>query len=134
MKLGERIRALRKKKYTQEELAELVGVHVNTLIRWEHGDRNPTADKLQALADALGTSMQCLLSETGDPQPIAKNTPDNEPNLLDSPHPYTQAQTVNRGMLIYDLGNGKKIELPPTEASYKFLRDIAIHATQTAAV
>ena len=38
MKLGEKIKALRKGKYTQEKLAELIDVHVNTLLRWERGE------------------------------------------------------------------------------------------------
>ncbi len=43
MTLGERIRTARKEKYTQEELAEMIGVHVNTLRRWERGERSPDA-------------------------------------------------------------------------------------------
>ena len=117
MNLGERIRDLRKKKYTQEELAELVGVHVNTLIRWEHGDRNPTADKLQALANALGTSMESLLSDTGDPAPqiihIRNETP-AERSVIEK----------NRGVLTYTSKNGDRVELPDTDKGYELFREI----------
>ncbi|MBQ4431279.1 MAG: helix-turn-helix transcriptional regulator [Synergistaceae bacterium] len=129
MKLGERIRGLRKKKYTQEELAERLGVHVNTIVRWERGERMPTADKLKALADILGTTPSELLSSE-DSQSLANK---NESALPLSPQPYTQEQ-INKGMLVYTLSNGEKIELPPIQASYDFLRDMAIHAARTAVV
>lgn len=132
MKLGEKIKALRKKKYTQEELADRLGIHVNTLVRWERGDRNPTADKLKELASVLGTTANYLLDETDDPTPTAGNASINEHVASGDTTPYTQAQTVNRGMLIYDLGNGKKIELPPTKDSYDFLREIASRAAHVA--
>ena len=128
MKLGEKIRALRKGKYTQEELAERLGMHINTIVRWERGDRMPTADKLKALADVLGTTPSELLS-VDDSQPSVKN----ESALSMSPQPYTQEQ-INKGMLVYTLSNGEKIELPPIQASYDFLRDMAIHAARTAVV
>ena len=134
MTLGEKIRVLRKGKYTQEELAYRIGVHVNTLIRWEHDDRTPTTDKLKMLADALGTTPSDLLS-ADDLQLIRETAPkDDMADLGVEVVPYTQAQTVNRGMLIYDLGNGKKMELPPTEASYNFLRDIALRTASVAVV
>lgn len=123
MTLGEKIKALRKGKYTQEKLAERVGVHTNTLIRWEHGDRSPTADKVKELADALGTTPDYLLADSGELPPDSKNASKEKDSV-----PYTQTQNINKGMLIYDLGNGKKIELPPTEASYSFLREIATQA------
>ena|GEM_PF-6223757 len=124
MKLGEKIKALRKGKYTQEKLAELIDVHVNTLLRWERGERIPTADKLKALADVLGTTPSELLSSDDVTQ---KEKPDDEKEAV----PYTQEQ-VNKGMLVYVLNNGERIELPPIKASYDFLRDIAIHAVRPA--
>ena len=124
MKLGEKIKALRKGKYTHEKLAELIDVHVNTLLRWERGERIPTADKLKALADVLGTTPSELLSSDDVTQ---KEKPDDRKES----EPYTQEQ-VNKGMLVYVLNNGERIELPPIKASYDFLRDIAIHAVRPA--
>ena len=132
MKLGEKIKTLRKRKYTQEQLAELLGVHVNTIVRWERGDRIPTADKLKILADILGTTPSELLN-TDDTQLIHEtNSKGDISDLGIKVVPYPQSQIVNNGMLIYDLGNGKKMELPPTEASYNFLRDIALRTAQVA--
>ena len=128
MKLGEKIRALRKRRYTQEELAEIVGVHLNTIVRWERGDRNPTADKLKRLADALCTTPSELLSsEEIVPKEIV---PRAKSEVKKETVPYTQEQ-VNKGMLVYVLSNGERIELPPSQASYDFLRDMAIHSARS---
>jgi len=48
------IREWRKKRgLTQEKLAELVDIHVNTLLRWEYGKREPKASEIQKIAKAL---------------------------------------------------------------------------------
>ena len=129
MTLGEKIKALRKKRYTQEELADRVGVHVNTLIRWERGDRMPTADKLKELADILGTTSDYLLSETDTHAPNSESVSAS----AETPIPYTQEQ-INKGMLVYTLSNGERIELPPIKESYDFLRDIALKTASAGAL
>lgn len=133
MTLGEKIKAARKRKYTQEELAEILGVHPNTIVRWEHGTRVPNAEKLKAIADILGTTPSALLSSDDIDVSDVKDTEEAEGiakivKLPNSDLPHTKFEAINAGMLIYDLGNGKKIELPPIEASYNFLRDVAIRA------
>ena len=65
--LGARIKKLRKGKFSQAELAERLGVHEMTVRRWENTDRQPTADALQKLAQALNTTTGYLLGETDDP-------------------------------------------------------------------
>ncbi len=51
---GDRLRALRKKSgLNQEELAERVGVHLNTISRWENGDDAPKMAFTRKLAQAL---------------------------------------------------------------------------------
>ena len=47
---------------TQEKLAELVDVHVNTLIRWENGVRTPRISELQKLSQVLGCTEAELLN------------------------------------------------------------------------
>ena len=129
---AERLRQLRhKQNLSQEELADRVGVHANTVSSWENGVI-PKTKRLQALAKILGTTATYLLGETDEPAPAVGNASNNESVSTGDNTPYTQAQTVNRGMLIYDLGNGKKIELPPTKDSYDFLREIASRAAHVA--
>ena len=55
------IRKLRKSAgLTQAQLAEKVGVSQATVSEWERGDYLPGAQKLPALADALGCTISDL--------------------------------------------------------------------------
>ncbi len=53
---------------TQVQLAERIGVSVDTIIRWERGYREPKTSQLLKLAEILGCTAMDLLGETGDPQ------------------------------------------------------------------
>lgn len=56
-----RMRNLRiKKKFTQEELGQIVGIHANHLGRYERNLSVPSADTLAKLADALDVSSEYL--------------------------------------------------------------------------
>ena len=69
MGIGGRIKALRKGKFNQAELAELVGVHETTLRRWEQErDRGPDLDALKRIAEVLDTSVAYLTGETDNPE------------------------------------------------------------------
>lgn len=48
MNIGDKIRLARKGKYTQAQLAELLGVHEVTVRRWESekGDREPSIQEV----------------------------------------------------------------------------------------
>ena len=46
---------------TQEKLADLVNVHLNTLSRWELGQREPRASEIAKLCEVLGVSEVELL-------------------------------------------------------------------------
>lgn len=48
---------------TQAELADKVGVARTTVTMWETSEHNPTADKLPALAKALGCRIDDLFEE-----------------------------------------------------------------------
>ena len=56
----------KKRGLTLERLADLVGVHINTLFRWESGVREPRASDIQKLALALGCSEADLLNGTNN--------------------------------------------------------------------
>lgn len=60
---AQRLRELRKKAgLTQEELAERVDVHLNTISRWENGIDTPKTFKIKCLAEALHVSELELLN------------------------------------------------------------------------
>ena len=62
---GERVKQLRKEKgWTQKELGNKIGVTYAQLNKYEGGTNAPPLDKLQALASALETSIDYLV--TGD--------------------------------------------------------------------
>lgn len=53
-KLGNRLKQARKEKgLSQEELANLIGLKVGTVSKYEQGDRTPGIGKLQLIANAL---------------------------------------------------------------------------------
>lgn len=67
MTLGERITSYRKKKgLSQELLAQQLGVSRQSVSKWERDESMPEAEKLPALAQALGVSLDVLL--TGEPE------------------------------------------------------------------
>lgn len=56
------IRARRlKKKLSQRELAEMLGVERSTVSKWENGDAIPRGAKLIALSDILKCKVDVLL-------------------------------------------------------------------------
>ena len=69
MVFGERLKKIRAKKFSQEELADLMKVHNNTISKWERGENIPNSSRLSKLAEILGTSTAYLLGETDDPTP-----------------------------------------------------------------
>lgn len=60
---GKNLKKIRQsQQLTQEELSQKVGVHANHISRYERGDSSPTAETLIAFADALGVSIDELVS------------------------------------------------------------------------
>ena len=57
-----RLRSLREKRgMSVEELAEASGIHVQTLYRWEQGDKAPTIEKFPELAAALKITVSGMM-------------------------------------------------------------------------
>ena len=48
--------------FTQERLAEVVGVSRQTVAKWESGETSPDLEHAAALAEALGTTLDALAS------------------------------------------------------------------------
>ena len=65
--IGENIRTRRKfLKITQEELADIAGVGVNTLIKLERGEGNPTLAVIEKVLDVLGLEL-CTTIKKNEP-------------------------------------------------------------------
>ena len=64
MTIGEKILNMRKARgWSQEELAERVGVSRQAVSRWESGTAKPDADKIIAICDLFGVSADYLLRD-----------------------------------------------------------------------
>ena len=62
MKYGDRIRTLRKNKgYSQEKLADMLGVTKQTVSQYERGVRKPDVHTIEALCDIFNVSSDYLL-------------------------------------------------------------------------
>ena len=63
MTIGEKIRITRKAaKMTQKDFADITGFAVNTISRYETGERAPSWDSITQIASAFGMSAAELLS------------------------------------------------------------------------
>ena len=74
--LGERVLTLRRKRgWTQDELADRLGLQKHAILRWEKGRNLPRSETLHQLAAVLGTTPSYLLTgeeEAGaSPQVVA---------------------------------------------------------------
>ena len=69
--VGENIRRIREcQRLSQEELAELAGIHRVTLARYESGKVDPGAQQIGRIAEALGVTVDALMG-------IEKKNPDD---------------------------------------------------------
>ncbi|MCF4114716.1 MULTISPECIES: XRE family transcriptional regulator [Dethiosulfovibrio] len=69
--LAERMKSLRTQAgLNQKDLADMTGLSRNTIINYEGNKRNPDANSLKLIAQALGTTSSYLNGETDDPAPL----------------------------------------------------------------
>lgn len=67
--LGERVRAFRKQHgLTQEEMAFRCGMHASHITLLENGNRNPTLETLERLAEGMEIPLTDLLDYEKEPQ------------------------------------------------------------------
>lgn len=67
MEIRERLQKLRKEKgYSQEELAEILGISRQAISKWESGQSSPDINKLIQLSELYGVSIDTILKGTDD--------------------------------------------------------------------
>lgn len=122
--IGERIKSLREELgQSQEELAHSVGMHPNTIARWERGELVPRGTSLAKLARSLNTTVSYVLE--GDDAPVDTGQ-ENMVNNTKSATPRMRKEhslEENRGMVVYK-ANGQEIEIPATRDFYKLFEMI----------
>jgi len=95
--IGNQIFYLRKqRKMTQEELAERLGVSVQTISKWENGHTLPETSSLPSLAKLFGCSVDAILIPTSKQDIACCNyaqatggESDEKPCLIYNNHPFT---------------------------------------------
>jgi transcriptional regulator with XRE-family HTH domain len=70
MSFSKRLVALRKEKsYTQQQMADTIGIHVSQVKRYEAGDTQPSLEVLRKIALALNISADLLLFDKSEREP-----------------------------------------------------------------
>ena len=136
MDCGERLRKLRKGKYSQEELAALLKIHSNTISKWENGEMEPRSARVKQLAEIFHTTSAYLLGETDNPepertlpieepteQPQASETETKSPTPLDLADKSIFEAIKSKDMLVYEKDN-ESIFIPATKEGFSFLREL----------
>ena len=90
MTMGEKMQKLRKQKnWSQETLAEKLGVSRQAVSLWERGESMPEIDKLIPLARLFGVTADYLLDDTQEtlcekPQPTVLHQRPENPHFVRS--------------------------------------------------
>ena len=99
---GDKIKRLREeKKYSQEDLADLLNVHSVTISKWENGTQEPRAKRLNELAKIFGVSNEYLLNDTNKP--------------------LSSKKIEGEQMASISLGGDRNVTAPATPEGYAFL-------------
>ena len=119
--IGEMIKTMRQsRKMSQAQLAKAVNVSQSAIFMWEHGERKPSDEAIEALADVFNVSKLQLLYRDDELRPIAKNM-----------YPYTPARAMvpiigavrcGPGGLAFEDLQGAEIADVPNPAEYFYLR------------
>ncbi|NQX74979.1 MAG: helix-turn-helix domain-containing protein [Epibacterium sp.] len=101
MPFGDRLAAKRKERgYTQQQLAELVDVHVTQLRRYESGAAKPTLDVLRRVALSLQVSIDSLAFDDGERGPDDELRLQFEAIAQFDPEEKQVARSVLEGLII----------------------------------
>ena len=80
LEIANRLQKLRKEKgYSQEQLAEALGISRQAVSKWERAESSPDTDNLICLAKLYGVSLDELLSTDESVKEIVEN---NEPEMV----------------------------------------------------
>lgn len=125
MTFGEKLRELRKEKHlTQEKLADLAGVHTNTISQWENGVV-PHMKNIIELARILDTTSEYLTGTVE--QKKGKNSNKSHlskvtPTLRD--YSYIEKLVAANQMIVYENPGGERFFIPATTEGANFYERI----------
>ena len=111
----ERLTTLRKRAgLRQEDLADKVGVSIDTIRRWEGDKQEPRLSDLVRIAQTLNTTINQLVGEK------TESAIDEETQVI-TPKP-KQAKRSKSRMIVIQQGN-TRVEIPATSQGYAILKD-----------
>lgn len=102
---GLRIRQFREKnKYSQKDLANILGVSVRTIVRWEQNSSKPCAEELEKVIKLIGVTEEELLNDKEDidlssdepKQDVLGRISDSVDNLVTGQEIINESLTINR--------------------------------------
>lgn len=111
---SKRMKRLRKGRgLTQNELAEQLEVSVDSVRRWEWGQRFPDVEELCRMAKVLNTTVSYLSGETEDDFPLGKKQAGNDTSFI-------ERLVKSTSMVVYDTGNERML-IPATKEGFDFI-------------
>ena len=114
MLFSERMKRLRRGRgFNQNELAKKLEVSVDTVRRWEWGDRFPDVKELCLMAKVLNTTVSYLTGETDDEFPNQKVGNEEDTSFIERLVKITP-------MIVYDTGKERML-IPATKEGFDFI-------------
>ena len=110
MTLGNKLSKLRKtNNYTQEQLADILGVSRQAISKWESDLTYPETDKLIRMSDLYGCSLDYLLKDTIETDYTTQDTPtDHSPFLFRKTLHERKSEKTLCGMPLWHIGKNAK--------------------------
>ena len=135
MNMAERIKYCRQKiKMSQQELADLVGISIMTVRRWEWNERTPNASIIPKLAEVLNTTAAYLMGEAPESESPCENQNQNEIknpsyiNMKEAEDFSYWGGVVNNARRVAEKGDAKEITLitPLLKTAYEMLSGVNV--------
>ena len=114
MLFSERMKRLRRGRgFNQNELAKKLEVSVDTVRRWEWGDRFPDVKELCLMAKVLNTTVSYLVGETDDEFSNQKVGNEEDTSFIEN-------LVKSTSMIVYDTGKERML-IPATKEGFDFI-------------
>lgn len=114
MNTGDKLAKLRKENnYTQEQLAEILGVSRQSISKWESGIMYPETDKLIRMSELFDCSLDYLLKDSEEEKNKEEAAPEEKedaqtPSLLSGLFRERKSKTIVFGMPLWHIGKNAR--------------------------
>lgn len=114
MNTGDKLAKLRKENnYTQEQLAEILGVSRQSISKWESGIMYPETDKLIRMSELFDCSLDYLLKDSEEEKNKEETAPEEKedaqtPSLLSGLFRERKSKTIVFGMPLWHIGKNAR--------------------------